>query len=56
MPYGITQCYLSPGSGVNPAFAPLPKQVLGPVYHLWTVPARNWSRVSVGVMQQAVCQ
>jgi len=22
MPYGITQCYLPPGTGVNPAFTP----------------------------------
>jgi len=22
MPYGITQCYLPPGSGENPAFTP----------------------------------
>jgi len=28
MPYGITQCYLPPDRGVNPAFAPQPKQVL----------------------------
>jgi len=29
MPYGITQCYLPPGRGENPAFTPMqPKQVL----------------------------
>jgi len=28
MPYGITQCYLSPDRDVNPAFTPQPKQVL----------------------------
>jgi len=27
MPYGIIQCYLPPGRGVNPAFTPQPKQV-----------------------------
>jgi len=28
MPYGITQCYLPPGRGVNPAYTPMqPNQV-----------------------------
>ena len=59
MPYGITQCYLPPDRGENPAFKPQPKQVLdlatpeGCKAELTYV---TWKRIGWELNPRPVCQ